>query len=75
LGSYLRADADRLSDVDIAVELQPKETDHDGLRQATEKRVEQLRRLFTDSGTCLKLSIGGMLRLSDFLRAGAGPSA
>jgi predicted nucleotidyltransferase len=43
LGSYLRADADRLSDVDIAVELQPKETDHDGLRQATEKRVEQLR--------------------------------
>ena len=42
LGSYLRDDVDRLSDLDIAVELQPKEADWDRLRELTQKRVEQL---------------------------------
>jgi len=42
LGSYLRADVDRLSDLDIAVELQPKEANWDRLRELTLKRVEQL---------------------------------
>jgi predicted nucleotidyltransferase len=41
-GSYLRAGVDRLSDLDIAVELQPKEPDWDRLRELTQKRVEQL---------------------------------
>jgi predicted nucleotidyltransferase len=43
LGSYLQPDIDRLSDLDIAVELQPKEADWDRLREATQARVEQLR--------------------------------
>src|ERR1035438_999988 len=43
LGSYLRTDVDRLSDLDIAVELQPKEADWDRLRELTQQRVEQLR--------------------------------
>jgi predicted nucleotidyltransferase len=42
LGSYLRADVNRLSDLDIAVELQPKEANWDRLRELTRKRVEQL---------------------------------
>ena len=42
LGSYLRADVDRLSDLDIAVELQPKEANWDRLRELTLKRVEQV---------------------------------
>jgi predicted nucleotidyltransferase len=42
LGSYLRADVDFLSDVDIAVELQPKEPDRDRLRELNRARVEQL---------------------------------
>ena len=42
LGSYLRADVDRLSDLDIAVELQPKEANWDRLRELTLNRVEQL---------------------------------
>lgn len=42
LGSYLRADVDRLSDLDIAVELQSKEADRDRLRELTLQRVEQL---------------------------------
>ncbi|MGD1091986.1 MAG: nucleotidyltransferase domain-containing protein [Bryobacteraceae bacterium] len=42
LGSYLRADVDRLSDLDIAVELQPKEANWDRLRELILKRVEQL---------------------------------
>lgn len=43
LGSYLQADVERLSDLDIAVQLQPKEADWDRLREVTQKRVEQLR--------------------------------
>jgi len=42
LGSYLRADVDKLSDLDIAVELQPKEADRDRWRALTLNRVEQL---------------------------------
>jgi predicted nucleotidyltransferase len=42
LGSYLRADVDRLSDVDVAVELQPKEPDWDRLRELNRARVEHL---------------------------------
>ena len=41
-GSYLRADVDRLSDLDVAVELQPKEADWDRLRELNQRRVEQL---------------------------------
>jgi predicted nucleotidyltransferase len=41
-GSYLRAEVDRLSDLDVAVELQPKEADRDRLGELTRKRVEQL---------------------------------
>ena len=43
LGSYLRPEINRLSDVDIAVELQPKERNWDRLREATQERVETLR--------------------------------
>ncbi len=43
LGSYLRPEIDRLSDVDVAVELQPKERNWDRLREATQERVETLR--------------------------------
>jgi len=42
LGSYLRAEVDRLSDLDIAVELQPKEANWDRLGELTRNRVEQL---------------------------------
>jgi predicted nucleotidyltransferase len=42
LGSYLRADVEFLSDVDVAVELQPKEPDRDRLRGLNRARVEQL---------------------------------
>jgi predicted nucleotidyltransferase len=42
LGSYLRAEVDRLSDLDVAVELQPKEANWDRLGELTQKRVEQL---------------------------------
>jgi predicted nucleotidyltransferase len=42
LGSYLRADVDQLSDLDIAVELQPKEANWDRLRALMLNRVEQL---------------------------------
>jgi predicted nucleotidyltransferase len=42
LGSYLRPEVDQLSDLDVGVELQPKEVDWDRLRAATQKRVEQL---------------------------------
>jgi predicted nucleotidyltransferase len=42
LGSYLRADVDRLSDLDIAVELKPKEADWDRRCALTLNRVEQL---------------------------------
>ena len=58
LRSYLRADVDRLSDLDIAVKQQPKETNWDRLREPTLKRVGQLEmagRRFTGS----RSSIGG----------------
>jgi predicted nucleotidyltransferase len=42
IGSYLRTDVDRLSDLDIAVELQPKEVNWERLRELTRKRAEQL---------------------------------
>jgi predicted nucleotidyltransferase len=42
LGSYLRSGVDRLSDLDVAVELQPKEANWDRLRELTRQRVEQL---------------------------------
>ena len=41
LGSYLRAEVGRLSDLDVAVELQPKEANWDRLGELTRKRVEQ----------------------------------
>jgi predicted nucleotidyltransferase len=41
-GSMLRPEVKRLSDVDLAVQLVPKETDFDRLREANAERVEQL---------------------------------
>ncbi len=41
-GSYLRTEVDRLGDVDVAVELQPKEPDPAKLRKATYARVALL---------------------------------
>jgi predicted nucleotidyltransferase len=40
-GSYLRPDVDRLGDVDIAVELQPKEPDPEKRREATYRRLAE----------------------------------
>jgi len=43
-GSYLRAEADRLGDVDVGVELQPKESDRKRLRESNYQRVAELER-------------------------------
>jgi predicted nucleotidyltransferase len=40
-GSYLRPEVDRLGDVDIAVELQPKEPDPAKRREATNRRLAE----------------------------------
>ncbi len=40
-GSFLRPEVDRLGDVDVAVELQPKQLDREKLRQATYRRVAE----------------------------------
>jgi predicted nucleotidyltransferase len=44
-GSFLRHEVDRLGDVDVAVELKPKEPDPERLRKATQRRVAELTRL------------------------------
>jgi predicted nucleotidyltransferase len=41
-GSYLRPELDRLGDIDIAVELRPKESDYQRVREATERRLADL---------------------------------
>jgi predicted nucleotidyltransferase len=41
-GSFLRPDVDRLGDIDVAIELQPKELDKEKLRKATQRRVAEL---------------------------------
>lgn len=73
-GSYLRAEVGRLSDLDVAVELQPKEPNGDRLGELTRKRVEQLQ----DRRTPIQLdrsrvlvALGG----SSFSRTEAGRSA
>jgi len=43
-GSYLRSEIDRLSDVDIAIQLEPKEKDRKILRQLNCRRVAELER-------------------------------
>ena len=43
-GSYLRKDLDRLGDVDIAVELEPKELTRETVRELNAQRVAQLER-------------------------------
>jgi predicted nucleotidyltransferase len=43
-GSYLRSDINRLSDVDFATQLEPKEKDREILRQLNHRRVAQLER-------------------------------
>ena len=40
-GSYLRAEANRLGDVDVAVELRPKEVDRGRLRELNARRVTE----------------------------------
>lgn len=40
-GSYLRDEVDRLGDVDVAVELQPKEPNPERLRKATQRRIAE----------------------------------
>ena len=40
-GSYLRADVSRLGDVDVAVELRPKEPDRGRLRELNHRRVAE----------------------------------
>ena len=41
-GSYLRAGVDRLGDVDVAVQLEPKESDTEFARILNEQRVDEL---------------------------------
>lgn len=41
-GSYLRAEVTRLSDVDIAIQLEPKESDHERLRVLAGERIAEL---------------------------------
>jgi predicted nucleotidyltransferase len=41
-GSMLRPEVERLSDVDLAVQLVPKETGSERLREANEERLEDL---------------------------------
>ncbi|MGD0499472.1 MAG: nucleotidyltransferase domain-containing protein [Bryobacteraceae bacterium] len=41
-GSYLRPELDRLGDIDIAVELRPKESDYEQVREANERRLADL---------------------------------
>ena len=43
-GSYLNEEATKLSDVDVGVELQPKESDRERLRELNYRRVEQVER-------------------------------
>jgi predicted nucleotidyltransferase len=43
-GSYLRADVDRLGDVDVAVEVAPKESDRQRLRELNYRRVAESER-------------------------------
>jgi predicted nucleotidyltransferase len=43
-GSYLRPEVDRLGDVDVAVELEPKEADRQRLRRLNYRRVAQTER-------------------------------
>ena len=44
-GSMLRPEVERLSDVDLAIQLVPKEADFERLREANAERVEQLAHL------------------------------
>ena len=43
-GSYLRPEVDRLGDVDVAVELRPKEADRGRLRELNYQRAAELER-------------------------------
>jgi hypothetical protein len=43
-GSYLRAEVDRLGDVDVAVELRPKQADRGRLRELNHRRAAELER-------------------------------
>jgi predicted nucleotidyltransferase len=75
LGSYLRPEIDRLSDLDIAVELQPKERDWDRLREQTQERVEQIRTAGHRFGSWLEAECWWHMRRSSSSRAEAEPSA
>jgi predicted nucleotidyltransferase len=69
LGSYLRPEADRLSDLDVAVELQPKEADWGRLSEATEKRVEELQLAGRRFGSWLEVEYWWHLEAFRFLKS------
>jgi predicted nucleotidyltransferase len=41
-GSYLRPELDRLGDIDLAVEIRPKGSDYERVREATARRLDDL---------------------------------
>jgi predicted nucleotidyltransferase len=69
LKSYLRADVDRLSDLDIGVELQPKETNWDRLRELTLHRVEQLQMAGRRFGNWIEVECWWHLEAFRFLKS------
>ena len=62
----LRPEVERLSDVDLAIQLVPKEADFERLREANAERVEQLAILGQRFKISLKDNSAGSWRRSGF---------
>ena len=65
-GSMLKPETERLSDIDLAVELASKEADFDRARVKNYERVENWRRRDLVSGTFSSGKAAGIGRSSDF---------
>jgi predicted nucleotidyltransferase len=70
-GSYLRPEVDRLGDVDVAVEMEPKEADRQRLRQLNYRRVAQAERSGHRFSTMLEREIWWRSKVFRFLKGGS----
>ncbi len=69
-GSYL-SDTDRLSDIDIAIEIIPKEKNHDKHMKLVEKRLEDVQLKGRKFKTYLEAIFWPQTEVEQFLRAGS----
>jgi predicted nucleotidyltransferase len=70
-GSMLNPEVQRLSDVDVAVELAPKEADYDRARALNRRRVEELARQGRQFRSFLEMELWWHRETFQFLKGGS----